>query len=290
MQVYDAQVHLWDGATPRRLKSETTLVNVADTMGSAAWTFFDEHVLPYEVFVEQMGSAGVAGALVVTPTIYSTNFYSLSASRAWPDRYRVVGTVDEDRPDIEDVMSAWLDQPGMVGVRLTVLDAAARVALEAGAYDAMIRGARPGGVPVCVLAPNCAEGLAQLAGRFDDVTFVIDHLGLLPDPYRPGNSAALESLPDITAILAGIPNLYMKMGNLPALSSQGAPYTDLWPHVYPVIEAFGADRVMWASDHSWYPDLSYKEHVDMVRCNDNISVSDREWLLGKTLRRVFQWW
>lgn len=288
MDVFDAQVHLWDRASPRRPLSQTVLAKAPGSLSEPLRVFFDEYSLTGEAFVSQMDSAGVRGALIVTPTIYADSSYSLKVCRAWPDRYRIVGSVDHRRPDIEDLMEAWLRQEFMVGARIMILDAAARDALDDGEYDRFFRGAKRGNVPICLLMPNDPARVARLAGRFHDVQFVLDHMGLMPNPLAP-TADHLAAIDDIVAALCKFPNIAMKIGNLPALSGHGPPFAEVWDPIRRVLDAFGAERTMWASDHSWYPNLPYRTHVDAIRRDIDLSESEREWVTGAALRRIFGW-
>ena len=288
MEVLDAQVHLWTMNASRRALGETILNQVDDAVKNSIWEFFQNNSLTASQFVREMDMANVAGALIVTPALYRDNSYSLSACHAYPRRYRVVGSVDPTRPDVEDLMVDWAKRPGMVGVRIMALNAETQSALDSGAYDALLRGARKGPLTVCILAPY-HPGIAKIAQRFDDVQFVVDHLGILPDPLGP-SSFPLKRLWQTIEPLVSLKNVSLKLGNIPALSDEEAPFPDVWPHVCQILCAFGPQRVMWASDHSWYlQHLPYRAHVDLVRENTQLSVSDREWLLAGALRRAFRW-
>jgi len=59
-----------------------------------------------------------------------------------------------------------------------------------------------------------------------------------------------------------------------------------------VLDAFGPERVMWASDYtvsrletgfSWAHTLYY------LLGSDQLTLSEKEWLLGKSVRRVLRW-
>ena len=288
MEVLDAQVHLWELNASGRALDETILNQVGDAVKNSVWEFFRSNSLTASQFVREMDLAKVTGALVVTPTLYRDNSYSLSACRDHPGRYRVVGSVDPLRPDIEELMTDWPKQPGMAGVRIMALNATTQSALDCGAYDALLRGARKGPLTVCILAPNHAAGIAAVARRFDDVQFVVDHLGILPDPLNP-SSLPLNALTQTIEALSPLQNVSLKLGNIPALSDSGVPFPDILPHVHRILDSFGPDRVMWASDHSWYLHLPYRTHVDVVRENTGLSETDRQWLLAGALRRAFRW-
>ena len=55
---------------------------------------------PHEVLAA-MDANGVAGAVIVTPSVYGTdNGYSLEAYALAPERFRIVGLVEMTAPDV----------------------------------------------------------------------------------------------------------------------------------------------------------------------------------------------
>jgi L-fuconolactonase len=88
------------------------------------------------------------------------------------------------------------------------------------------------------------------------------------------------------------------------------PFDDVWPHVLRVVEAFGVDRLVWASDisrfqrrTSWdwagraardYPFAhvgmhTYADAVELYRSTTRLSAAEKAQLLGGTLRRLLRW-
>ena len=75
-----------------------------------------------------------------------------------------------------------------------------------------------------------------------------------------------------------------------ALGKKKAPYLDLAPMFGPLLDAFGPQRLMWASDCPFQVlnGHTYRASIDLVRERlEILSDSDRQWLLGKTAERVF---
>lgn len=238
--------------------------------------------------LEEMDRAGVAAALVVTPTVYGNdNAYPLEAYRLAPHRIRVVGRVDPARPDIEAVMRGWLAQPGMVGVRVVAVGERERNALRGGALAPLLRGAAAGSVVVSVYVPGAPELVAELARGFPDTRLVLDHAGLThpmvgpePDPFsRLGG--ILE--------LAKHPNVWVKLTSLPLHSREPFPYADLWPHIDRLLHAFGPRRLMWGSDFTQHPEVPYRHAVDYLTATGRLSPADSARIMGGTLREALAW-
>ena len=68
------------------------------------------------------------------------------------------------------------------------------------------------------------------------------------------------------------------------------PYPDLMPTLLKVLEAFGPERVMWASDHTQSKNHhSWAESLYYLRDSSELSASDKEWLLGRSVRTILKW-
>ena len=80
------------------------------------------------------------------------------------------------------------------------------------------------------------------------------------------------------------------MGTCPRLSREPFPYRDLTCQLRRVIDAFGVKRLMWASDYTVTVDHhTYAESLFCLRCADQLSEGDKEWILGKTARELLHW-
>ena len=86
------------------------------------------------------------------------------------------------------------------------------------------------------------------------------------------------------------PNVAVKWGHAPRLSREPFPYRDLIAQLGRVVDAFGVKRLMWASDYTVTGDHhTCAESLFCLRCADQLSESDKEWILGKTAREVLGW-
>jgi predicted TIM-barrel fold metal-dependent hydrolase len=91
--------------------------------------------------------------------------------------------------------------------------------------------------------------------------------------------------------LAGHSNLALKWCHAPArLSAEAYPYADVVRHLRRVIDAFGAERVMWASDYTESrSDQTWAQSLHYLRYSDLLSDTEKQWLLGKSVRHVLNW-
>lgn len=87
--------------------------------------------------------------------------------------------------------------------------------------------------------------LAQYAERFPDVQFVIDHCGAVFD--APRGQATIDD----AVAMARYPNVACKWAHAASLlSTVPYPFPDLEPKLRRAVDAFGPQRVMWASDYT----------------------------------------
>ena len=85
-------------------------------------------------------------------------------------------------------------------------------------------------------------------------------------------------------------NVTVKVSAFYALGKKQAPYHDLGPMIKQVYDAFGPQRLMWATDCPFQADKghTYKESIDLIKNGlAFLSADDKEHLLRKTAERVF---
>ncbi len=237
-----------------------------------------------------MDATGVDAALLVTPAVYGAdNSYTLEAAARHPDRFAVVGRTDPTAPDIEERMAGWRAQRGMLGLRLLIGSEQECAAFRAGGFDRVFAACARHGVPLCVFPPGILPELASVAAANPDLQLVIDHLGLSQPPLMQAETDRFGRLPELLD-LARFPNVAVKLTAVPALSSRGFPFDDVWPALHRVIEAFGPRRLAWGSDHTRTASLhTYTEALAYLRDTGEVSAADKAELLGGTLRRLFGW-
>jgi L-fuconolactonase len=273
MAVIDAQVHTYERDNPRRPWA-------GSLPGPSAVTGDD--------MVEAMAKAGVDGALVVSPwTLYrSDTSYAVAVYGSHPGRFGLVAPIDPYEEGAVAAVTRWASTPGAVGVRL--------MAGVTGGFrpdDGEVREAivAAGELPVCVFCPGQLSIMEQLASLYPNTQFVLDHLGLMPVLSPPPPENPFDDLNSVLA-LARYPNVAVKLTGLCTLSHRPFPFDDLWRPLNRTFDAFGIDRCMWGSD--WTRALefvTYAEAVAAFRDHLALSSSDRDALMGGTVRRIFGW-
>jgi predicted TIM-barrel fold metal-dependent hydrolase len=136
----------------------------------------------------------------------------------------------------------------------------------------------------CLIDPNALSALSKACQKFPDTPVVIDHL------CRIGVSGTIEPA-EVQALceLARHKRVTVKISAFYALGKKKPPYLDLAPMIKQVYEAFGPERLMWATDCPYQvAEHSYQQSIDLILHGlDFLSAGDKEWLLRKTAERVF---
>ena len=125
--------------------------------------------------------------------------------------------------------------------------------------------------------------------RYPDLTFIIDHFGwAVPGEARESKVTAMESL-------ARFRNVHVKVSSLPLVSGSPPPeYEDLHPMIKRVHAAYGAERMMWASDQTQTMGKNrgtYAQNADIIRkyAAAYLPAADVQMMMHDTATRVFKW-
>jgi predicted TIM-barrel fold metal-dependent hydrolase len=277
----DAQVHLWGAHTPQRpwplghmhTAHRAQPVGVAETL-------------------RVLDGAGVQRAVVVPPSWEGDrNDLALDAAAQHPDRFAVMGRIPLILPpsatrSAAAQLRAWRDQPGMLGVRITLHRDPWRAAFRRGDLDWFWRAADEAGLPVMVYAPGLSARLGAVARQYSRLRLVVDHLAL---PVGLTGPQAFDGLPELLA-LARFPHVAVKASALPCHSQQSFPFTDVHEPLRQVFEAFGPHRLFWGSDWTRLP-CSYQENVELFTdAVPFLSGADLRAVMGEAVLAWLEWW
>ena len=113
---------------------------------------------------------------------------------------------------------------------------------------------------------------------------------------RPRSDAtAEERLRDLGRVLelAEFPNVSVKWANIERVAGTPYPYRDVIGCLKTLVDAFGANRVMWASDatetaradRSPYPS-SWSQALHHVSDCELSNLDEKAWIIGRTARSI----
>lgn len=232
-----------------------------------------------EECLDQMALSGVDQMVLVSSfTAYGyDNSYAADAAARYSERFVGVCRIDALAFEAPEVLSTWVQQRGMRGVRLGTA--------EPRVYPTCER-ARQLGIPVAVQVPHAELGQArQLAERFPDLKFILDHLAHPPTEDGPPYAAAREFF-----ALAECPNLYLKFSSMNIREAARGKSTP-WAFMEALVTRFGPGRLLWGSDYphsTGSPAAPYQELVDLARevCAF-LSPADREQVFAGTAHSLY---
>lgn len=135
------------------------------------------------------------------------------------------------------------------------------------------------------LNPAQLAAAAELADRFPCMDFILDHIGN-PDI----RSRRIDAWASDLLALAKHPNVVCKISSLPVNAGTDWDSDMLMPYFDITVDAFGPDRVLFASD---WPNLlrasSYRDWMEMLdQATESWSVLERSLFFRENARRVYR--
>ena len=211
------------------------------------------------------------------------NSYVLSAAERYPDRFRVVAMVDNYAPQPGQVMRDLL-QRKVTGFRIH--PGLYKQRWLGGGMNQMWRTAAETRQNMCCLIdPQYLGEVDAMCARHPDTPVVIDHFA------RIGVDGQIRQQDlDVLCRLARHRHTCVKISAFYALGAKEPPYLDLAPMIRRVLDAFGPERLMWASDcpYQLVGEHTYAASIELIRERlDFLTDADRQWLLRDTAARVF---
>jgi predicted TIM-barrel fold metal-dependent hydrolase len=222
---------------------------------------------------------------------------SEEAANLHPDRFAYLVRVDREDPDLACVMRLAGSAPHARAVRIqpawTVDEARA---FGEGAYDELFALAQRYALPVFMFIPGYVELTPRYLAKHPELTLIVDHCGMgFPQAARERPAAERERVLsaayfDEVLRLADYPNACLKWAHAQErFGAHDYPYEPLRPLLRRALDAFGADRVMWASDSTTVPGHSWSDLLHAVRDDPGLSADEKAGVLGRTARRVLDW-
>lgn len=272
----DAHVHVWTPDTQRYPRAAAFAAKKAVEPRSFT---------PEELFAH-CRPEGVRRVVLIQMSFYQfDNRYMLDAMAAHPGVFGGVAVVDENAPRVTATMRQ-LANARVRGFRLYADRARAETWADSPGQKAMWSFAADAGLAMCPLAnPDALPAIRGMCERFPKTRVVIDHCARIGarDGIRQSDIDALCGL-------AAFEHVYVKTSAFYALGAKTPPYTDLGPMIRQLRDAFGARRLMWASDCPFQvvEGRTYADSIALIRDRlPFLSAEDREWMLRKTAEQVF---
>jgi predicted TIM-barrel fold metal-dependent hydrolase len=257
-QFFDAHVHIWD-------------INESKHPFDSNFGPPPEMDAPLDQLLSLLDRFKVGRAALIQPGCYGFDAnLILEVLRNEPHRFIGLGTVDPTQPDVADRLSYWIER-GLIGMRVlgSWLKAPYIEALWQRAYQLQASLSFLTG-PIELLPLN------RLLNRLPPVVIIIDHFA----HRRIGDQSHIKQLLD----LARYPNVYVKVSGLYTLSAEPHPHPDAMQMIEAVFEAFGPQRLMWASDYPYIVSTcGYENCLNLFHKQLPFATpEEREWICART--------
>jgi predicted TIM-barrel fold metal-dependent hydrolase len=240
---------------------------------------------PTELFAN-CRSQGVSRIVLIQMSFYKfDNSYMLDVVASEPHTFSAVALVDETKPDVVSDMKA-LSLRGVRGFRVRANRERAEAWKDSPGFRKMWTYAADTGLAICPLAdPDALPAIQAMCKEFPKTRVVIDHFARI----GASGTVSAEDLEQLSR-LSDFENTFVKTSAFYALGAKTPPYADLAPMIRTLHAAYGARRLMWASDcpYQVQPGHHYADSIGLIRDRlDFLNAEDKEWLLRKTAEHVF---
>ncbi len=293
VDIVDSQVHLGPGGAAE-------MVAALDALGIAA-ALIDEY---------WMGTPGDPFYALPNGAIRTASPTAELAAWTYPGRFSYLIRVDPRDPELGAVIRLARDAAHVRALRISPGMVRAQIADFAdGIYDPVFALACDNGLPVFVHLAGQSQLLERVVDRYPESRIVICHCGMPPGARLWPIIAQMENQPDSEAYwrqiaeephdqafarvlqMADRPQLALKWAHAPVgFDAAGYPNLAARPYLRAAVDAFGAERVMWASDISAnQTGESWAELLFAVADNPELSAEERAWIMGRTARHWLNW-
>ncbi len=212
------------------------------------------------------------------------NSYLIDTWKKHPNRFRIVGQIDQSQPHVDQKMREMLKN-GVTGFRIGPRPEQPDWLAGDGMKLMWKTAAETRQSMCCLINPSNIQETSDWCNKYPDTPVVVDHFA------RVGVDGMIrdEDVKNLCS-LAQHKLVRVKISAYYALGKKQPPYHDLVPMIKRLFEAYGPDRLMWASDcpYQLTEPSTYAASIALVRDGlDFVSVDDRRKLLRTTAEKTF---
>ncbi len=235
----------------------------------------------------EMAAHGVERVVAIhTSTAYRwDNRFLADSARANAPWMVGVCTLNPEDPASPDLLRRLVADSNVRGMRSVPAEGGGRH-LDHPGVDALWSAAEELGIVINVLIRvDLADELEAMLRRHRGLRVVLDHC-----MYPKGADGVDGPVMRRVLALAEHPNLHAKLTWLIDSSSQEDPFSDTYPLVRAVIDAYGPERCVWGSDFPcelWTPKGSYGRHLELFSGALGLSDAERDAILSATPGRLW---
>ena len=274
----DAHSHIWPPEVDRY-----PLVNGLGKKDLDPPSFTDDELMALAA------PEGVKRVVLIQHSVYHLfdNSYLVDAVKRHPQRFRIVGMVDDHQPHAGEKMRDLLEK-GVTGFRITPFirkDHPEKWLETEGMAEMWKTGAKTRQAMCCLINASDLPAVDKMCEKHPETPVVIDHFA------RIGVDGHFRDA-DIKALchLARHKHTYVKVSAYYALGEKKPPHLELAPMIKRLLDTFGPQRLMWASDSPYQVQgvNTYHDSIALIRDKlDFLTAEDKQWLLRKTAEKVY---
>lgn len=293
MDVVDAQVHIGPNGAAEMIAAMDAL-GIRSVLIDEWWLGTPGHPF-YPV--------GAGATRTASPT-------AELASWTFPGRFSYLVRVDWRDPELRNVVRFAADATYARALRVSpAMSRAETSAFADGDYDGVFAAAAEFGLPIFVMISGNTHLLVRYLEKYPALKVILCHCGTPPgsrmrpilaqiegladsqDYWTKVGKEPLEEAFDKVLRMADWPNVALKWAHAPMMfESPGYPNSGTRPFLRKALDAFGAERIMWASDISAnMTGESWAELLFAIRSNPDLSDDERAQMLGRTVRTWLNW-
>jgi len=249
-----------------------------------------------EMLMKDMDRHGCTHSVLVQVIYHGwDNTYVADCAKRYPKRLKAHGLIDPTDPKVADKMEFWMKEHGLDGMRFSA------IYYQNGKHggDSWItakethrlwrKAEKLGAVFNFFIAPKQLPKLDKMVRAHPKVRVVIDHFSQI-------DLGAKDPEPDFRLLLAMAQygNVWVKVSELSSVSKSGKyPFTDAYPHVKRVYEAFGPDRLLFGTGYPGAARAAYNrptldKEIDLIRKEiPFFTREDHEKILGRNAAHLW---
>ena len=253
---------------------------------------------PVEDLMATMGANGIERAVLVPLSPHDEYLRECLSSHG--SRFAGIGVLDPERSGDADDVRRRFSEVGIKGLRVHHLgDVSARRPKDLATWPGLEALHELNRILWLYVDAEQLKLLSVVLDRLPSLRVVLNHLGwALPDEFqiddlgRPRIRGPIPppTLPTVRE-LASYETVHVMFSGEYAFSEEDFPYSDIKDVVRAIYEAYGADRVLWASDFPWIK--QQPGYAPQLRLVDHylpeLGPAERAAIMGETAARLFAW-
>ena len=239
-----------------------------------------------ETLLGLMEKNGISKSVLIQSSDYGwDNSYMMDCVDKYPDKFAAIVRVDQWSKSSPDDLEFWVKERGAQGLRLTLWEYSEESWDHGKPEYPLWDKIRELGIAVgYLIEPFHKPMIEDMLKAFPEVPVILDHLGK-PITDESPEFPSFQNILD----LAQYPQVHIKLSAMSYQSNEEYPHHDLIACAEKALKAYGAERVMWATDFCFTLGAhNYHRGLEIVeKYMPFLSEPDKEWIFSKTAQKFF---